>query len=225
MTNTPTLGSVVNQVNESVLLGTPISKSDARQLSQFIASRQGLPGSYCGLFAPVQGEMNTPYRLFTGEVTSASAAGIHILGEESLRALRHMGTQEKKVQDAIGRAQETFKKQLDMTEAKGYPTGNYCCGKCTVAYWRTLLTQWLPDWDARIKSGISDLTASRQDGTWRRYPLFYTLLCLSEMPKELSKPEMDYAKKAAEKALRSQRKTGSYFQIREAILMRLLSAA
>ena len=60
------LGEVINDVNSTLLFEASIAYSDANRISRFIASRQGLPGSYGGLFAPMEGELGKPYRLFTG---------------------------------------------------------------------------------------------------------------------------------------------------------------
>jgi hypothetical protein len=63
MLNTRSLGATVNAVNEAFLFGEQITKSDANKISTFIASRQGLPGNYGGLFAPAEGELVSSYRL------------------------------------------------------------------------------------------------------------------------------------------------------------------
>lgn len=218
------LGQTINDVNESILFGVPISDSDAARVSRFIASRQGLPGSYCGLFAPMDGELTLPYRVFTGEVTTTSAAGRHIIGEESLRILRILDCREPEVLEAIGRAQERFLRQLDETEKTGYGTGTYCCGKCTIAYWRTLMTHWLPDAEERIQKGIGDLKKSRFNGKWRRYPFYYTLQCLCELPLDLAGPEIKYIQPICETTLRHIRKSNAYYRQRCTILNNVLTS-
>jgi len=219
------LGQVVNQVNESHLFGKPINPSGALQISRFIAARQGLPGSYAGLFAPTESESGKPYKLFTGEVLSTSASSRHILGEECLRILRVLAADDAAVKQATQRAQENFLRQLELTEKKGYATHTYCCGKCTIAYWRTLLTGWLPDWEEKITTGISDLTRSRQAGKWRRYPFYYTLQCLYEMPIDLARPEIQYIQPACEKTLQQLQANRPFFRQRQMILTHILEVA
>ena len=75
---------MVNAVNEAYFFRRPIPESARCQAARWIASRQGLPGAYGGLFAGFPAELARGIQLFTGErVTSASAR--HILGEESCR--------------------------------------------------------------------------------------------------------------------------------------------
>lgn len=219
------LGQVVNQVNEAHLFGKLISSSEATQISRFIAARQGLPGSYAGLFAPTKSEAGKPYKLFTGEVFSTSASSRHILGEECLRILRVLAVDDAAVKQATQQAQENFLRQLELTEKKGYATHTYCCGKCTIAYWRTLLTGWLPGWEEKIKNGIPELTRSRQAGKWRRYPFYYTLQCLTEMPVELARPEIQYIQPACEKTLKRLQPNRPYFRQRQMILTHILDVA
>lgn len=68
-------------MNDALFLGREIAAED----TDFILSRQGLPGSYRGLFAPSPGDR--PLRLFTGEKITTGAGSSHILGEECMRVL------------------------------------------------------------------------------------------------------------------------------------------
>ncbi len=218
------LGDTVNSVNTTFLTGGSIPPDDARAIARFIASRQGLPGCYPGLFAPMPGELDTPYVLFTGEPTSTGAAGRHILGEECLRILRILNYRDPDVTAAIDRAQTGFAAQLDHVRSVGYSTDTYCCGKCTIAYWRTLLTNWLPDPLPRIARGMPDLEACRLNGKWRRYPFYYTVLCLTEIPIDIARNELDYIRPACERALKRQGKSSRYANARSIILHRALNA-
>jgi hypothetical protein len=225
MSTLPTLGSVVNRFNTAELLGEKIPAAELAALTSFLVSRQGLPGSYFGMFAPVEGELSKPYRLFTGEVVATTAATRHILGEEGLRILRNLKHKTKAVTTAIERTQIAMLARLVHAQQKGCPIGTFCCGRCTVAYWRTLNTGWVPDADARLRGGMKDLLASRANGQWRRYPFYYTVMCLTELPGVITRNEIAYIAPVCEKKLRTLRAHDSYYQNKTAILERLLKCA
>ena len=223
MLNTHSLGATVNAVNEAFLFGERIPKSEASRISTFIASRQGLPGNYGGLFAPAEGELVSSYRLFTGDsVVMTASAARHILGEESLRILKVLDICTPAVQGAIQRAQDKFGEGLAEARRNGYGIGTFCCGKCTVAYWRALTTGWIADAEERIRAGMVDLAASRQNGKWRRYPFYYTVHCLCDLPRELANAERKYIQPSCERALKGLKPNAEYYQQKSAILENLL---
>lgn len=225
MLNPQSLGATLNAVNTALLLNQPIPKAQAAAASAFVAGRQGLPGNYGGLFAPVAGELSAPYRLFTGDPALTGASARHILGEEALRLLLVLGSRTPAVQGAIGRAQEAFAAQLARVQEGRGGKGTYCCGKCTVAYWRALNTGWLPDAEARLHEGMVALKQAREQGQWRRYPLYYTALCLSELPSDLALAERRYARPHCEAAQGRLQLKSALFRQRAAILEGLLAAA
>ena len=81
------LAATVDAVSEAAFLGRPMPKAQREGAARFIAGRQGLPGSYAGMFAPSEKERRAGLRLFTGELVRSRAATGHILGEEACRAL------------------------------------------------------------------------------------------------------------------------------------------
>ncbi|MCC7263760.1 MAG: hypothetical protein IT369_14695 [Candidatus Latescibacteria bacterium] len=225
MLNRQSLGATANAVNTALLLDQPITRRQAAEVAAFIAGRQGLPGNYGGLFAPIEGELSAPYRLFTGDPALTGAAARHILGEEALRLLKVLGVEARAVRQALGKAQEAFAAQLEQVQERRGGKGTYCCGKCTVAYWRTLSTHWLPDAEARLHAGMVALKQARQQGQWRRYPLYYTALCLNELPRDLALAERRYARPHCEAALGRLKRSSAHFEQHSAILEGLLAAA
>jgi hypothetical protein len=225
MLNTRSLGATINALNEAHLFGDAISKPVARQISEFIAGRQGLPGSYFGLFAPIEGELEAPFRLFTGEPIATSASARHILGEESLRLLKVLDGKSAPVQLAIGRAQENLEGRFAEAKRRGYGIGTYCCGKCTVAYWRALTTGWIADAEDRIRAGMVDLRNCRHDGKWRRYPFYYTVHCLFELPPDLAEAEKEYIRPTCEGALERLKPYAMHYKQKSAILTNLVESA
>ncbi len=205
-----TLGSAVNSVNETLLFGGRLSKRDSDRISDFIASRQGLPGSYCGLFAPLKNELDKSFKLFTGELINSNVAARHIIGEEALRLLKEIGSRKKEARVAIAHAEQAFSRQLIASQQQGSDPGIYCCGKCTAAYWRTLSTGWMPDARERLAKGMKSLRKLRAEGKWRRFPFYYTVLCLCELPEEIAREEIDYAQPACERSYKRLKATDAY---------------
>ena len=222
MLNMHSLGATINAVNEAALFSARVSEPTAKQISEFIAGRQGLPHSYWGLFAPLDDEVKKPFTLFTGETIRSDASARHILGEESLRILKVLGDPSPYVQQAIERAQENFGQRLMDNKERGDGMGTYCCGNCTVAYWRALTTHWIEDAEERLEMGMKDLKNERQAGKWRRFPFYYTVLCLSELGEDIAGEEIRYIQPACERALKFLRANDSHHQQKSAILGRIL---
>jgi hypothetical protein len=222
MLNTQSLGATINAVNEAALFSARISEPMAKQISEFIAGRQGLPHSYWGLFSPLDNEVKKPYPLFTGETIRSDASARHILGEESLRILKVLGDRSPSVQQAIERAQENFGQKLMINKERGDGMGMYCCGNCTVAYWRALTTHWIADAEARLEMGMQDLKYARQAGKWRRFPFYYTVLCLTELERDIAREEIRYIQPACERSLKFLRANDAHHHQKSAILTKIL---
>ena len=85
----------------------------------WLAGRQGLSGSYAGMFAPTSTDYAEGIRLFTGERIASGAATGHILGEEACRALLLLDVDIEKVRLALGRATRSMNDRLDQSESEG----------------------------------------------------------------------------------------------------------
>jgi hypothetical protein len=70
---------------------------------RWIASRQGLPGSYAGMFAPTEKD-TLGIRLFTGETIHTQAGIAHQLGEESCRVLALLDAKDPAVKESLRRS-------------------------------------------------------------------------------------------------------------------------
>src|SRR5262245_39078582 len=129
------LHDTLDAINEATFFGKPVSASQRRAAAEWIASRQGLPGSYCGMFAPTARDFRDGVRLFTGESVQSRAGVSHILGEEACRTLMLLQVETPDVQQAWRNGTKRMKNRL--AKWKGKP-GWYCCAKCSCALWRNL---------------------------------------------------------------------------------------
>lgn len=209
-------------VEDARLLGEAISKTDRTRTAMWLADRQGGKGCYHGLYVPAEGDMGPSMSLYTGEKVSSDGGRRHILGEEANRALVMLGHSHQKVRDALAGAQDGMASRLakarmeDKSAGRGF-TGLFCCGKCSVSLWRNLLAGGFPDIDgeAWISAGLRTLKAHRKgDGTWKRYPYWFTMLALAEMDLPAARSEMRYAAKRCERKASRKPKSGDIFDIR-----------
>ena len=120
---TRSLAGTLDAVNEALFLDKHIPKTEARRVAAWIASRQGLPESYAGMFAPTSRDFAEGIRLFTGERISSRAATAHILGEEACRALLRLNVGSSDVRDALARANRSMDRRLAESEGERRRSG------------------------------------------------------------------------------------------------------
>jgi len=221
--NKTSLAETIDNITDAFFFGNKIPKEERDSAALFIASRQGLPGSYFELFAPTEKDQSKGFKLFTGEKVKPSAASRHILGEESCRALILLKSPLKTARDAFKTANEGMNKRLGKAFGVPRPIGWYCCGQCTVSFWRNLLVGGLANQDSELAGGLNILKSLR-DGKhgWRRFPFFYTLLALNEFENPLVIDELKYAGPRLEDLLSRKPRNDKYSIRKQALSERIL---
>jgi hypothetical protein len=209
------LSQTLDVLNAAVFFHQSIPAAQVQKAGVFIASRFGLPGAYAGTFALFPHEMAAGIRLFTGErATRASAR--HIAAEEACRVLLLLNPRPAATRAALRAAEAALLEcvgpaapQELRSDAEGHQTwlracfgGTYCCGPCTVGFWRHLLAGGFDDQATRLERGLRCLHAMRKaDHTWRAFPFWYTVSALVEMPSsKAALAEMEFAAPRCEKA-------------------------
>lgn len=211
------LSKTLDSFNEDVLFDKNIPENIVRETATWIASRQGLPGSYYNMFAPTANDF-LEAKLFTGEKIASRAATAHVLSEETCRAIIRLGTKNIQAKKALETATEDM-----LGRIKDNLSGKYCCGTCSVSFWRHLQAGGLSLQEERIANGMKDLKKSRTgNGKWRLYPFFYTLYALLDMDMKEALEEIRYAAPAMERSLKSGKGNDSYAVRRSEICKRLL---
>jgi hypothetical protein len=119
MLDANSLASTVDGVSDALFFGRRIPKSESRRVAKWLAARQGLPGSYSGMFAPTARDFKAGIRLFTGERITSGAGTSHILGEETCRTLLLLKTDVKEAQEALKRAIRSMDRRLRESESGG----------------------------------------------------------------------------------------------------------
>lgn len=221
--NSNSLAATLDAVNEAFFCGRSLSKSQREETAKWIAGRQGRPDSYADMFAPTENDLKEGVRVFTGERLRSRAAIRHILGEEACRVLILLDVSIAAVQNALNRASRGMMNALTRSEAGNSTPGMYCCGTCTCSLWRHLVVGGLEDAERRLAEGMKALKLHRDDnGRWRRFPFYYTLLALSELDLQSAIEEMRYASPVCKRYLRQSQKDNKIAQRRRLLAERIL---
>lgn len=221
--NRDSLSETLDFLSEDIFFKRKIPTAKRVSAANWLARRQGLPGSYAGMFAPTELD-GDGIRLFTGEIVRSRAGIGHLLGEECCRVLTLLESKEPQVQFSLNRAVQGMNARLDENMKKGGSAGTYCCGTCSVGYWRSLAIHLFPQSEDRLRLGLAQLKKNRTaDGQWKRYPFYFTSLALIEIGPDLAKAEMLHAAKRWKKILpKFAYSENRYSQRRAAIGKRLL---
>lgn len=197
------LGDTLDAINAALFHGEKIAEIARAEAVAWITDRQGLPGSYAGMFAPTEYDYAFGTLTFTGEPVRSGAGTGHLLSEEACGVLFRLGTSTEESREALKRARKGIFHRMEQAEVEGKWSGVYCCGTCSVALWRHLLASDEPDDQRRLEHGLAELRRYRDDaGRWKRFPFYYTLLALYEINHPAVLDEVQYAAPVIERALR-----------------------
>lgn len=173
------------------------SQTEVDEALEWMLTRQGLPDSYRGMFAPAEADTNQGLRLLTGERVSSKASIRHILSEEALRTAFLWGLSEA---PATKRALERFKVIMETADKCN---GRFCCYLCTTAFVRALFVAKPKGWESVLAKSLDMIKKKRtSDGKWHGYPYYYTLLTLSEIDAPQAEAELKHARTRAERLLK-----------------------
>lgn len=188
----------IDRAGERLFDRRPFDVSDPQLAA--VAALQGKPGSYAGMFALPEADRGREFRTFTGERITTNAGKMHVIGEETCRILRLLDGSSAVADRALAGMLERIR-EADARE--GGLTGTYCCGTCSCAFWRNLAGGCFDHPEARLESGMRTLRSSRDGkGRWGRFPFYYTLLALNEIPRPIARAELEYALPGLEKMLK-----------------------
>lgn len=219
--NPNSLASTIDSVNETFFYKQSLTKSEKVQAARWIASRQGLPRSYAGMFAPTDKDFQNGLVLFTGEKVSSRVGISHVLGQESCRTLLLLDVSLAGVKAALEKATAGFMPRLKQYVKAN--EGTYCCATCSCAFWRHLSAGGLENGERLLTNGIKTLRSFRDGkGRWKRFPFYYTLLVLNEVKLPAALKEMQYAAPACERLLKRETKKDKISKRRRILAERVL---
>lgn len=218
------LGRTVEAIDAALFEGARIPKTERQELAGFVASRQGQPRSYRGLFAPTDIDFARPLTLFTGEKVSSRAGTAHILGEEAYRALLLLDVRSPAVAAALARAPITMAHIIRQPELDKRGPGVFCCGSCSVALWRCLAAGGYGGNPSFLRHGLATLQNWRDGkGRWGIFPYWYTVLALTAMDSKPALTELRYSAALLERAAKRRAGDDSYSQRRKVLAERALA--
>jgi hypothetical protein len=100
--------------------------------------------------------------------------------------------------------------------------GTYCCGRCTLAFWRHFSVANFENKEILITKGLQIMKNLRLgDGKWRTFPFFYAVYTLRDLDLEPAFTELKYARPVMEKYLKNSRR-GVYTKRRLAMITKVL---
>jgi hypothetical protein len=224
MATPSTLDAAVDVLNEAQFYGREPARAEVEAVASYIASRQGSESAYAGSFGLTPPERAAGIRLFTGEhLTSASAR--HVIGEECCRALRNLTEPAAEVRRALDAASAAMAKHLLPAVDASDHAGVYCCGKCSVAFWRNIVAGGFDQPERRLSDGVRFLSGHRDGrGGWGRFPFHYTLLALTEIESRAAKAELEYAAPVITARLSRAPAKQTYAQRRHDVMRRALES-
>jgi hypothetical protein len=218
------LARTIDMIDESLLNGRSLSKPDREEAAKWIAMHQGKPGSYANMFSPTEFDLINGVNVFTGEVIRSKAAIKHILGEETCRVLILLNVTDSAVKESLSLATIGMLERLKRAETEAGICGFYCCGFCSVSYWRHLAVGGLNKNEDRLTAGMEVLKSLRtSNGKWRRFPFYYTLLALNKIDLKLGLEEMRYTAPTLEIYLRRVKQRDKYSERRRVLFEEILA--
>ena len=198
--DTTSLTNTIDNINSMFLAGEEIVPAQGLEVARWIVSRQGEKGSYRGLPAATPADFEQDMRVFTGEKLLCASAR-HIMGQEGARATWLLGQDDPNVRRAYDQATRWMHTTPEFEEH-----GTYCCGRCSLAFWRHI---WVGDFEhkeAHLVKGLQQMKDLRLgDGKWRNFPFFYAIYTLAELELDPAHEELKYARPVMERYIKHAR--------------------
>ena len=219
--HTASLIATVDAFNAAVIQSRPW-QGEAPALVEWMSGRLGQPGAYAGTFALTNSDWHREFRLFTGERISSRVGRAHVIAEEATRVLALIRRSTGLDCEARRLSEARLGARIfDPAQSSVREDGMYCCGTCSVAFWRALAAGAFRLRQVTLRRALATLRASRDAaGGWGRFPFYYTLLLLSEIPVDLSRPELEHCRARVESAVRLLAHRSDRYSVRRRELLR-----
>jgi hypothetical protein len=197
--------------------GGELSLQEKDGLLDYLLARQNRQKGF--VFHLSAEELVDDIHLISGEKPRTKLLKANAVELETLRLLALLGGDRPDVQQLIQTANSRLEKQCF---ANVCLTGD--CVGASVAYLRYISSRQAGPWELQVRHGMEILKENRSgDGRWSRFPYFFTLLWLVELPRTISKAEIRYTRDTAKEYLQNSYKhKGPFQEIRELILVKVL---
>lgn len=193
------LAQVLERAEAALRQGPAAVAPTRNDLVRSLLDRQIQSGRKAGLFAVSLSDWERGPHLWTGEPIRTKLATEQVFSQEAARLLCRLAGGDPTVERAVASAS---------TRLAGtcYALQHCTIGECAtsfIGYVRFLAAVLGDNAHAEIAPRIHTLSQCRLgDGRWKRFPLFYTALVLSELRLPAAKDELLYAREACVRAAR-----------------------
>jgi len=212
------LSRTIDAANDALAATRPIAVEERNETVAWLLDRQVSSGRNVGAFAPTNNDLGEGVRLFTGETLRTKLATWNVLSAEAARLLILFGGDDARVREAIARA-------ASWLDVSCFVTGDCVIGECAHSFVSHL--RFLNVAEASVPELVHRLNVVREQrdgaGRWQRFPFYYTLLTLSEIPIEAAKAELRYAVPACDRVLSRGGKDVVYGARRKALVERVIA--
>ncbi|MBM3134723.1 MAG: hypothetical protein FJZ89_05420 [Chloroflexi bacterium] len=197
--------------------GGSFSAEERAGLANWILAHQNRQRGF--IFHPTFDEMATGIRLLSGERPRTRLLAANAVELETLRLLALLQPEADRVQRIF---QEADARLAPLCFASVCTTGE--CAHASIAVLRYRMARDTVSAASSFSQALDALKADRRgDGRWRRFPFFFTLLWLVELPADLARDELSYAAPACARVIGRSRPAGEPASaVRETILCRAI---
>jgi hypothetical protein len=215
------LARALERADTMVRRGEQAAAETRHVLVRSLLGHQILAGRKAGLFALDPEDWERGPRLWTGEPIRTKLAAEHVFSQEAARLLHRLGEQDPAVERAVALA-------AGRLAGTCYAAQHCTIGECAtsfIGYVRYLASVHGDDARGDVSRRVQTLSQHRApNGRWIRFPFFYTLLVLSELPKPVAENELSFARDAIARSTLRPSIEGPYAGRRTRLLQDVLAA-
>jgi hypothetical protein len=175
--------------------GGIFSSLEKIQLVNWILGHQNREKKF--IFYPTAADQDAGVRLFSGEKIKAKFLADNTVELETLRLLALLRPEMPEVQQLFWDANQRL---FPICFANGCTVGK--CRHASIAVMRYLTASDFSGSADRLERTLGILKQHRDgDSKWKAFPFYFTLLWLTELPDDLSRDELQYARANCERIL------------------------
>lgn len=212
------LSRTIDGANGALSGGATIPVDEQGEIVAWLLTRQVASGRNVGAFAPTTEDLAHGARLFTGEPLRTKLATWNVLTAEAARLLILFGGNDDRVRAAVDRA-------ASWLDVSCFVEKDCVVGECAHSFVSHLRFSSAAEVGSAVLVRRLNVVREQRDGSgrWHRFPFYYTVLTLSEMPGEAAKSELRYAVPACERVLSRGAKDPVYGARRKALVERVIA--
>ena len=218
LTDKQSLSKTVHHAAQFLFDGGTYTTAERARLANWILAHQNRHRGF--VFYPTDQDLKAGITLFSGEKPKAKFLAYNALELETLRLLALIQPKSPPVRRILREADQRLSA---LCFANGCTQGE--CAHASIAVLRYWLASDLRGSSPKFSYAINTLKQHRSgDGKWLKFPFFFTLLWLTELPGYIARDELAYVAGLCQKLLATQRLArGQNDRIRKKILQRVLA--